>query len=176
MRFRGITILILATAGCGGSDNSGGAPAEDSAAVAAPSSVTQPPPLDSLIAALDSAGGTYVKLSAADQLGLNSARINYDHFRGHSHDGVKRLIDCLTDRTTTTTTHYDSEEYRYPRGMLCFEVLEYLTDVDASRELPINTSDLYIDRRASNVGDELRRAQKAWRVVYEARAYRFRSR
>ena len=114
-------------------------------------------------------------MSASRRLGLWGDSINYDAFRAHGHAAVDRLIDCLPDQTQTTTTHYEAEGATYPRGILCLEILEVLTNIDSSRELAFNQEDLFVTREPTDVRDELKRAQRAWRTVYNAKAYRLKT-
>ena len=171
--------LLLGLMACGGNGTADDdVAATDTVTPAAPTTTTVPvgpPPLDSLIAGLDTAGGRYISISSSGQLGWRDFKYNRADFRAHGHDAVARLIECLPDQTATMTTHYENAGIMYPRGLLCLEVLRDLTDVDASRELPMNPSDLYVDLEPRQVADELRRAQVAWRVVYANKAYRWRS-
>ena len=172
MRIARVAWLVIAAAACSKSE---GAPeaqmkaSVDEPALAAPALV----PVDSLIVQLDSAKGFYWPQTRR-QLELTNASIHAEQFRAHGHEVVPRLIDCLSDTTTTSTYHADDLEFRYPRGALCYEVLRAIADFDHSRNLPINRQDVYVSMAREDVGGELLRAQRAWRVVYRARAYRLR--
>jgi hypothetical protein len=171
--------LLLGLIACGGDDAADDNVATDTVTPGATTTMAvpvAPPSLDSLIAGLDTAGGKYTSISSSGQLGWRDGKYNRADFRAQGHDAVARLIECLPDQTPTRTTHYENDGVTYPRGLLCLEVLRDLTDVDASRELPMNPSDLSVDLEPRYLADELNRAQAAWRVVYANRAYRFRSR
>ncbi|HEY0671827.1 MAG TPA: hypothetical protein VGD27_06155 [Longimicrobiales bacterium] len=133
-----------------------------------------PPTLDSLLVRLDGAGGFYWPKTGR-QLVLSNATLPAQDFRAHGRDGVQRLIDCMNDTTLTTTYHAEDPTFKYPRGVLCYELLRNLVDLDASRELPIESQDLYVSMERGQVRPELLRAQRAWRVIFDARAFRLRS-
>ena len=149
MRYRIALAVLLAS--CSGGDAGEGAAGDSATLADTTTSQKEPPPLDSLIAALDSAGGKSIPL---------------DQFRAHGHEAVNRLIDCLPDYKSAT----------HARGILCLEILEALVNVDSSRELGFNQEDLYVSRDPADLRNELKRAQRAWRAVYEAKAYRLKTR
>ena len=164
--------LLVMVAACSDSE---GAP-ESSLKAATDSIEMAPalPSLDMLIAQLDSARGFYWPRTAR-QLELTNANLNAPLFRAHGHAAVPRLIACMTDTTRTSTYNSDDMQFRYPRGALCYETLRAIADVDMSRQLGINMEGLYLSADMDHVGWKLARAQRAWRVVYNARAYRLRT-
>lgn len=132
------------------------------------------PSLDELVVRLDSARGFYWPRTAR-QLELTHAHLNEALFRAHGRPAVQRLIDCMTDTTRTATYHSDDMQYRYPRGVLCYEALRAITEVDMSRQLHIDMQHLYVIAEMGHEPARLRRAQRAWQVVHDARAYRLRT-
>ena len=133
-----------------------------------------PPTLEELVMKLDSAGGFYFPKTRR-QLVLTNARLNEREFRAYGREAVQRLIDCLSDTTTTKTYHADDMNFKYPRGVLCYEVLRLLVDVDASRQLPVNQQDIYVSLERGHIMSELARAKRAYQVIVNARAFRLRS-
>ena len=139
-----------------------------------PSVVAEAPaliPLETLIAQLDSARGFYFAHTSR-QLELTNATLHIDEFRAHGRAAVQPLINCMTDSTTTLTYHGENNSYRFPRGVLCYEVLRAIVDYDQSRYLPINRQDVYVGMEGWNIEAELKRARRAWQVIYDARAFR----
>ncbi len=130
-------------------------------------------PLDTLVAQLDTARGYYWPKTGR-QLELTNANLQLHKFRAHSRPAVQRLIDCMRDTTTTATFHADDPHFKYPRGVLCYEVLRAIVDFDASRELPIHLEDVYVSMEKGQVAPELARARRAWQVIHDAKAYRMR--
>jgi hypothetical protein len=130
-------------------------------------------PLDTLIAHLDSARGFYWPKTPR-QLQLTNAELHPERFRAHGRAAVQRLIDCLPDTTSTATYNGNDLSFKYPRGVLCYEILRQITDVDHSRYLRINRQDMYVNMAPGEVGMELKRAQRAWQVIHDSRAYRLR--
>lgn len=173
MRFARAAWLFIAAAAC--SDSEGAPEAPMKASIDEPVAEVAPAliPVDALLAQLDSARGFYWPQTRR-QLELTNARIHAEQFRAHGHAAVPRLVDCLSDTTTTSTYHADDMEFRYPRGALCYEVLRAIADFDHSRNLPLNREDIYVSMAPADVAGELRRAQRAWRVVHRAKAYRLR--
>jgi hypothetical protein len=133
-----------------------------------------PIPLDTLIAQLDSAHGFYWPKTPRTYE-LTNAELHPELFREHGKVAVQRLIDCLTDTTTTSTYHTGDMDYKYPRGIICYEVLRVLTDVDHSRQLPLHRQDVYVSISHGGLQAELRRAQRAWQIIHDAKAYRLRT-
>jgi hypothetical protein len=172
MRFAYAAALVVVMAACADSE---GAP--DTLVKASSDSVEVAPvlpPLDVLVARLDSARGFYWARTPR-QLELTRASLNAELFRAHGKPAVQRLIDCMADTTQTTTYNADRMEYKYPRGILCYEALRAIADVDMSRQLRINMQDLFVSAELSQVRTKLRRAQDAWQVVHNANAYRLRT-
>jgi hypothetical protein len=164
-------ILLLMVAAC---SNSEGAPETFVKASAPPAPVEAAlVPLENLVAQLDSAHGFFWPLTRA-KFELTNATLHPKRFRAHGKPAVQRLIDCMGDSTTTTTYLADDMAFKYPRAALCYEMLHKLVDFDASRRLPINQNDLYASMQKDDVEPELRRARKAWQVIYNAEAWRFR--
>ena len=128
-------------------------------------------PLDTLIMQLDSARGFYWPKTAR-QLELTNAELHVERFRVHGKAAVQSLVNCLSDTTSTSTYHADDANFKYPRGVLCYEVLQQLTDVDESRQLPIHREDVYVSLTRGEVKPELKRARRAWQVIHDAKAYR----
>ena len=119
-------LMLLLVAACSEAETASDAPAI--ADTAPPVAVrTGPPPLDSLVLQLDSAGGFYWPKTRR-QLELTNATLPTHDFRAHGREGVQHLIGCLTDTTTTKTYHADDMEYKFPRGALCYEVLQLVID------------------------------------------------
>lgn len=133
-----------------------------------------PVPLDTLIAQLDSARGFYWPKTTR-HYELTNAELHPERFRAHGKAAVQRLIDCLTDTTSTSTYHTDDMSFKYPRGMVCYEMLQLITDVDHSRQLPLNRQDVYVSLNQGDLRAELHRAQRAWQVIHNAKAYRLRA-
>ena len=131
-------------------------------------------PLETLVKQLDSARGFYFPLTQR-QLELTNATLHVDEFRAHGKPAVQRLIDCMTDSTTTATYHADNMQFKYPRGLLCYEVLRQIVDYDQSRQLPIHRQDVYVSMESWNIEAELKRAQRAWQIIHDARAFRMHS-
>ena len=174
MRFVHAALLAVLAGACSESE---GAP--EALTKASTDSVTPPPapiliPLDTLVAQLDSARGFYWPQTRR-QFELTNATLHPEHFRAHGRAAVQRLIDCLTDTTTTATYHADDMSFKYPRGALCYEVLRQVADFDHSRYLPIHREDVYVSMARSEVAAELRRARRAWQVIHDARAFRLRT-
>jgi hypothetical protein len=172
MNFARAAVLSMVLAACSESD---GAPetslkASEDLVDAAPAL----PSLDMLVTQLDSARGFYWPRTAR-QLELTNANLNPHLFRAHGRPAVQRLIDCMTDTTRTATYNADRNEFKYPRGVLCYEALRAITDVDMSRQVGINMQDLYVSAEMAHLDWKLRRAQRAWRVVHNAHAYRLRT-
>jgi len=173
MRFACVALVIIAAA-CSESE---GAPetlvkaSTDVPAVAAPPALV---PLESLIAHLDTARGFYFAHTRR-QLELTNATLRTDEFRAHGKAAVQPLIDCMTDSTTTATYNGDNMQFKYPRGVLCYEVLRAIIDYDQSRYLPINRQDVYVSMESWNIEAELKRAQRAWQIIHDARAFRMHS-
>jgi hypothetical protein len=132
------------------------------------------PSLDSLIASLDSVRGFYWPRTTR-QLELTNANLRPEHFRPHGREAVQRLIDCLPDTTTTSTYLAADMDYKYPRGLLCYEVLRALVDFDESRVLPIRREDANVSLDRAHLRSELQRAKHAWQVIHNAKAYRLRT-
>ena len=128
-------------------------------------------PVETLISQLDSARGFYFPHTRR-QLELTNATLRTNEFRAHGKAAVQPLIDCMTDSTTTATYHADNMQFRYPRGVLCYEVLRAIVDYDQSRYLPINRQDVYVSMESWNIEAELKRAQRAWQMIHDARAFR----
>lgn len=172
MRFHRAALLLLMLAGCSDSE---GAP-EISVKASTDSIEVAPalPSLDVLVTGLDSARGFYWPRTAR-QLELTNASLNTPLFRAHGRPAVERLIDCMTDTTRTSTYNADQWDYKYPRGALCYEVLRAITDVDMSRQLGIDMQTLIVSADMEHVGWKLERAQRSWRTVYRANAYRLKS-
>lgn len=135
---------------------------------------TGPPPLDSLVMQLDSAGGFYWPKTRR-QLELTNATLPAYEFRTYGREGVQALIDCLADTTTTKTYHADDMNFKFPRGVLCYEVLQLVMDIDRSRQLGINDQDLFVSLEKGQIRPELNRAKRAYQVIFNARAFRLRS-
>lgn len=173
MRFVHATLLIVVMAACSKSEATESAvkASIDQPSIAA---VSGPVPLDTLIAQLDTAHGFYWPKTTR-QYELTNANLHPERFREHGKAAVQRLIDCLTDTATTATYHHNDMAYKYPRGLLCYEVLRDITDVDHSRHLPLNRQDIYVSLNQGDVRAELRRAQRAWQVIHNERAYRLRT-
>jgi hypothetical protein len=131
-------------------------------------------PVETLLAQLDSAGGFFWPLTRA-KFELTNATLHPERFRAHGKPVVQRLIDCMSDSTTTKTYLADHMEFKYPRAALCYEMLHRLVDFDGSRQLGINFNNLYASMQRADLEPELRRAQRAWQVIYNANAFRFRS-
>ncbi len=174
MKFAYATVIILAAA-C---SKSAEAPdttllkaSTDQADVAAAPALA---PLDLLVTRLDSARGFYWPQTRR-VLELTNATLHAEQFRPHGRAAVQRLIDCLSDTTTTSTYHADDMSFKYPRGALCYEVLRSMVDFDESRHLPIHREDVYVSMARSDVDSELRRAKRAWQVIHNAKAYRLRT-
>lgn len=165
--------LLVAVAACSDSEGAPESHAKASTDSPAVAVAPVPIPLDYLVARLDSARGFYWPQTRR-QLELTNAVLHAEQFRAHGHQAVPRLIDCLTDTTTTLTYHADDMSFRYPRGALCHEVLRAIADFDHSRHLPINREDVYVSMARSDVMGELQRAQRAWRVIHRYQAYRLR--
>jgi hypothetical protein len=173
MRIAHAALLALVMAACSKTEGSTDAAAKpvDQPAVAVGRT---PIPLDTLIAQLDSAHGFYWPKTPRTYE-LTNATLHPERFREHGKAAVQRLIDCLTDTTTTSTYHTGDMDYKYPRGMICYEVLRVLTDVDNSRNLPLHRQDVYVSLSQGDMKAELRHAQRAWQVIHDARAYRLRT-
>ena len=166
--------LVVAVAACSESEGAPEAQLKASSDTPSISIVTTPNvPLDVLIPQLDSARGFYWPQTRR-LLELTNATLHSEDFRAHGHAAIPRLIDCLADTTTTATYHADDMGFRYPRGALCYEVLRAIADFDHSRYLPINREDVYVSMARSDVDGELIRAQRAWRIIHKAKAYRLR--
>jgi hypothetical protein len=131
-------------------------------------------PLEVLVTQLDSARGFYFPHTRR-QLELTNATLHTDEFRAHGKPAVQRLINCMTDSTTTATYLADNMQFKYPRGLLCYEVLRQIVDYDQSRNLPINRQDVYVSMESWNIESELKRAQRAWQIIHDARAFRMHS-
>lgn len=173
MRLVHATLLLVVMAACSKSE------ATESvvkAAVDQPSMAVMagPVPLDTLIVQLDTVHGFYWPKTTR-QYELTNAELHPEKFREHGKAAVQRLIDCLTDTATTSTYHHNDMAYKYPRGILCYEVLRAITDVDHSRHLPLNRQDIYVSLNQGDLRAELRRAQRAWQVIHNSRAYRLRT-
>ena len=174
MKFANALLLVIVAAACSKSE---GAPdAAIKASTDQPSVAAAPAliPLDFLIAGLDSARGFYFAHTRR-QLELTNATLHIDEFRAHGRTAVQPLINCMTDSTSTQTYHGDNMQYKYPRGVLCYEVLRAIVDYDQSRYLPINREDVYVGMEGWNIEAELKRAQRAWQIIYDARAFRMHS-
>ena len=139
----------------------------------APVVAAAPPfiPLDTLIMQLDSARGFFWPKTTR-VLELTNAELHVERFRVHGKAAVQSLINCMTDTTSTSTYLGEHEDFKYPRGALCYEVLRQLTNVDESRQLPIHREDVYVSMVRADVKPELKRARRAWQVIHDARAYR----
>jgi hypothetical protein len=174
MRFVHATLLLVVITAC--SKSEGATETAVKASVDQPSiaAVAGPVPLDTLIAQLDTIHGFYwPKTTRVYE--LTNAELHPERFREHGKVAVQRLIDCLTDTATTATYHHNDMDFKYPRGMLCYEVLRDITDVDHSRHLPLNRQDIYVSLNQGDLRAELRRAQRAWQIIHNARAYRLRT-
>jgi hypothetical protein len=173
MKFAQAAVLILAAA-CSKSD---GAPeplvkaSTDQPDVAAAPALI---PLDMLVAQLDSAHGFYWPQTRR-HLELTNATLHADQFRAHGKAAVLRLIDCLSDTTSTSTYHADDMSFKYPRGALCYEVLRAIVDFDESRQLPLRHEDVFVSMASNEVDWELIRAKRAWQVIHKYNAYRLRT-
>jgi hypothetical protein len=166
-------LLVLAIAAC--SDSEGSPETFEKASTDAPAVPAAPAivPLETLVAQLDSARGFFWPRTRR-KLELTNATLHPERFRAHGKAGVQRLIDCMTDSTTTSTYLADHMEYKYPRAALCYETLHKLVDFDGSRQLPVNFNDLYASLQPADIEPELKRAKRAWQVIYNAQAWRFR--
>jgi hypothetical protein len=132
-----------------------------------PVGVERPSSLDQLIVSLDTAGGFF---NIEDRNpGLISASIDDKAFAAAGKSVLPRLIDCLTDtaRTTTTILAGESDE-PVRRGTICYQLLHAWVRVD-SMPATVRDEDLY--QRAPVQGEDLRKAQKAWREVARTGAY-----
>ena len=173
MKFAYAVLLGVVTASC--SKSEGAADTAINPVVKQPPVVVrhEPIPLDTLLLQLDSAHGFYWPKTTR-QLELTNANLQPERFREHGRPAIQRLIECMTDTTSTAVYHGDDMSFRYPRGALCYEVLRQLVDVDESRQLPINRQDVLVSLARSDVKAELKRARRAWQVIHDARAYRMR--
>ena len=167
-------LLLMLVAACGEAETASDAQAIADTTPAATLVKAAPPTLDSLVLRLDGAGGYYWPKTGR-QLELTNSALPAQDFRAHGREGVQRLIDCLTDTTATRTFHAEDTEFKYPRGVLCYELLRQLFDIDRSRQLPIDDQDLYVSMEKGQVRPELARAQRAYKVIFNARAFRLRS-
>ena len=173
MRIVHAALLVVVMAACSKTEGSTDAAAKP---VAGPAVAVArgPIPLDTLIAQLDSARGFYWPKTPRTYE-LTNATLHPELFREHGKVAVQRLIDCLTDTTTTSTYHTGDMDFKYPRGIICYEVLRLITDVDHSRQLPLHRQDVYVSISHGGLQAELRRAQRAWQVIHDAKAYRLRT-
>jgi hypothetical protein len=167
-------LLLMLVAACGEAETASDAQVTPDAAPAEALVKAAPPTLEDLVLRLDSAGGYYWPKTRR-QLELTNSALPAQDFRAHGREGVQRLIDCLTDTATTKTFHADESEFKYPRGVLCYELLQLLVDIDRSRQLPFDDQDLYVSMEKGEVRSELKRAQRAYQVIYNARAFRLRT-
>jgi hypothetical protein len=172
MKFARAALLVVVAAAC--SDSAGAPDASMKASSDSIDVAPALPSLDMLVARLDSARGFYWPRTPR-QLELTNANLNTPLFRAHGRPAVQRLISCMSDTTRTSTYNADNMQYKYPRGVLCYEALRAITDVDMSRQLRINMQDLYVSAEMRLVDVKLRRAQHAWQVVHNANAYRLRT-
>jgi hypothetical protein len=175
MKFVRPAWLIMVAAACSKSE---GAPetlmkaSSDTPAVATAATVVIP--LEELITQLDTVHGFYWPKTPR-RLELTNAELHPERFRPHGKAAVQRLIDCMTDTASTAVYYSDDMDYKYPRGVLCYEVLRALVDYDQSRYLPINREDVYVSMTQGNVLAELQRGRRAWQVIHNANAYRLRT-
>jgi hypothetical protein len=125
--------------------------------------------LDSLVSALDGAGGFFAIEDRSEP--LVGAKIDIDAFRAAGEPALHRLVDCMSDTTSTTTEAGIDETMGFvTRGSLCYEVLMALIRVSRTeRPLPAPEDALY-PRSPAN-GGHLLGAQRAWRAVLAGRAY-----
>jgi hypothetical protein len=173
MKFARVVWLIAAASACSRSEGAPESMVKSSSNEPAVAAAEMPAlvPLETLITALDTARGFYFPHTPR-QLELTNANLQIDAFRAHGRSAVQPLINCMTDSTTTATYHGDNMRYKYPRGVLCYEVLRAIVDYDQSRYLPINRQDVYVGMEGWNIEAELRRAQRAWQIIHDARAFR----